>query len=229
MVSIGIVCVMLMAPLALTQDTKTPRPSFARFAQPVDIAAEAMRKEAEAEKAKREQAFARLKALKAGPREELQIVAGGILVRRFLDGQDDDDEPDEKAPARPRFVIAEESFDRWIFGSTGDAKSGRAYLEALLQSKINDVNKVRGLTPAQKKKLLLAGRGDIKRLFDRIEEERKEFALVRTDAAHCERFFRELNPLRVTMRQGPFEFGSIFAKTLQKMLDEGQLARRRPG
>ena len=32
--------------------------------------------------------------------------------------------------------------------------------------------------------------------------------------------------LRVTIRQGPFEFGSIFAKTLKKMLDEGQLARR---
>jgi hypothetical protein len=30
----------------------------------------------------------------------------------------------------------------------------------------------------------------------------------------------------VTIRQGPFEFGSIFAKTLKKMLDEGQLARR---
>jgi hypothetical protein len=30
----------------------------------------------------------------------------------------------------------------------------------------------------------------------------------------------------VTIRQGPFQFGSIFAKTLKKMLDEGQLARR---
>ena len=134
-----------------------------------------MRKEAEADQARREQAFARLEALKPAPREEVRIGPAGIPLFRVLDEQDQEDEQDENAPAERRFVVAEETFDRWLFGSTGDAESGRAYLEALLQRKLNDVNLVRELTPAQRKKLVLAGRGDIKRLFDRIEEERKEF------------------------------------------------------
>jgi hypothetical protein len=225
--SIGVACVALTftAPLALAQAKVLGR-SAARDSRPADSAREAIRKEAEADKALREQGFARLEALRPAPREDLRIGPAGIPLLRVLDEQDQEDEQDENAPAERRFVVAEETFDRWLFGSTGDAESGRAYLETLLQRKLNDVNLVRELTPVQRKKLVLAGRGDIKRLFDRIEEERKEFRLVRTDSDRCGRFLQELQPLRVTIRQGPFEFGSIFAKTLKKMLDDGQLARR---
>jgi hypothetical protein len=225
--SIGLACVALTATASLAlEQAKGPSQPAPRVSRPADIAREAIRREAEAEKARREQGFARLEALKPAPRQELLIGPAGISMLRVLDEQDQEDEPDEKAPTERRFVIAEESFDRWLFGSTGDAESGRAYLETLLQRKLNDVNLVRELTPTQRKKLLLAGRGDIKRLFDRIEEERKEFQLVRTNSDRCGQFLLELQPLRVTIHQGPFEFGSIFAKTLKKMLDEGQLARR---
>jgi len=225
--SIGLACVALTttAPLALAQARVPARPA-PRVSRPADIAKEAMRKEAEADQARREQGFARLEALKPAPREELRIGPAGIPLFRVLDEPDQEDNQDENAPAERRFVVAEETFERWLFGSTGDAESGRAYLEALLQRKLNDINLVRELTAVQRKKLILAGRGDIKRLFDRIEEERKEFHVVRTDPDRCGRFLQELQPLRVTIRQGPFEFGSIFAKTLKKMLDEGQLARR---
>jgi hypothetical protein len=226
--SVGLACVALIstAPLALAQAREAARPA-PRVSRPADIANEAMRKEAEADQARREQGFARLEALKPAPREEVRIGPAGILLFRVLDEQDQEDDQDENPPAERRFVVAEETFDRWLFGSTGDAESGRAYLETLLQRKLNDINLVRELTAAQRKKLILAGRGDIKRLFDRIEEERKEFRLVRTDSDRCGRFLQELQPLRVTIRQGPFELESIFAKTLKKMLDEGQLARRR--
>ena len=225
--SIAVACVVLTstAPLALAQARVPARPAPC-VSRPAEIAKEAMRKEAEADKTRREQDFARIEALKPAPRQEVVIGPAGISMLRVLDEQDQEDEPDENAPAERRFVVAEETFDRWLFGSTGDAESGHAYFEILLQRRLNDVNLVRELTPLQRKKLVLAGRGDIKRLFDRIEEERKEFHLVRTDFDRCGRFLRELQPLRVTIRQGPFEFGSIFAKTLKKMLDEGQLARR---
>jgi hypothetical protein len=225
--SVGLACVALTstAPLALAQARVLARPA-PRVSRPADIAKEAMRKEAEADQARREQGFARLEALKPAPREEMRIGPAGIPLFRVLDEQDQEDDPDGNAPAERRFVVAEETFDRWLFGSTGDAESGRGYLEILLRRKVEDVNQARELTPIQRKKLVLAGRGDIKRLFDRIEEERKEFHRIRTDPDRCGEFLRELQPLRVTIRQGPFEFGSIFAKTLKKMLDEGQLARR---
>ena len=115
---------------------------------------------------------------------------------------------------------------RWSYGSTGDADSGRTYLEKFLNGKIRAVEQVRRLTPAQKQRLLLAGRGDIKRLFDRIEEERKEFELSGTTSITATSSSTSFGRSSSHLRQGPFEFDSIFAKTLKKMLDEGELARR---
>jgi hypothetical protein len=225
--SIALACLALASTVSLASAQVTvparPAPDVSR---PADSAREAMRREAEAERVRREQAFERLHDLKPAIQPEVRIGPAGIPLFRVVDEQDQEADPDENAPAEPRFVVAEETFDRWLLGSTGDTDSARAYLESLLQRKVDDINQVRKLSPAQRKKLILAGRGDIKRLFDRIEDERKEFHRLRTDADQCGEFLRELQPLRVTIRQGPFDFGSIFAKTLKKMLDEGQLARR---
>jgi hypothetical protein len=197
-----------------------------------DPAAEAMRREAEAATRQRLEAFARIRALPA-PAAPVQparpvFVGRGILVEDLLEEPAEEDGAEEDKPKPPRPVISRRTFDRVVFGSTGDADSGRAYLERILSGKIRTVEQVCRLTPAQAKRLLLAGRGDLKRLFDRIEEERKEFERLRGDVDRCVDFLRELRPLQIALRQGPFEFGSIYAKTLRKMLDEGELARRVP-
>ena len=53
------------------------------------------------------------------------------------------------------------------------------------------------LTPVQKNKLPLAGRRDIKRLLDRIEDERKTFEHLRTDLTRCQGFLMQLQPLGI--------------------------------
>jgi hypothetical protein len=186
-----------------------------------------MRQEVELYRAEREQVFEKIKNLRPAPQQALGVVAGGIVIREFQVEPADDEKDGEKQQA-PRVIVAAESFDRWLFGSTGDVESGHSYMESILKRKIVELDQMRRLTVAEKKKLLLAGRGDIKRLFDRIEEERKEFELVRMDTDQCERFLLDLSPLRVTIHQGPFDFQSIFAKTCRKMLDERELNKRRP-
>ena len=104
----------------------------------------------------------------------------------------------------------------------------RAYMEALLTKKIDDIDRMSRLTPVQKKKLQLAGRGDIKRLLDRIEDERKTFEYLRTDLPRIEEFLMRLQPLRLTIRRGPFGSESLFAKTFKKMRDGENLVRRVP-
>jgi hypothetical protein len=207
-----------------------------------DPATGAMRREAEAGRKQKRDAFDRIKALPAPPREQLQPVARaipfqrgrivvmprGIVVRRLLDLPPQGDSDEDNGPKVPPSIVSEETFDQVVFGSTGDVASGRVYLEKILEGKIGVVAQVRRLSPAQKKRLSLAGRGDIKRLFDQIEEERKEFQGVRDDLDRCVKFRGGLRPLQLALRQGPFEFDSIFAKTLKKMLDEGELARRGP-
>ncbi|MGE5191319.1 MAG: hypothetical protein ACM3U2_02385, partial [Deltaproteobacteria bacterium] len=86
-----------------------------------------------------------------------------------------------------------------------------------------------GLTAAQKQKLQLAGRGDIKRMFDRIEDSRRRLqAQVVQDIEGvqrlCVQMSQESSALRAGIRKGPFGEGSLFAKTLKSALTAEQIA-----
>src|SRR5262249_30525196 len=71
-------------------------------------------------------------------------------------------------PAR-HVPMSEAALDRMLFGTAG-AEQFRRRLEFSLTSRANDVNQICVLTAMQEKKLLLAGRGDIKRFFDRVHD-----------------------------------------------------------
>jgi hypothetical protein len=143
------------------------------------------------------------------------------------EGEDEGDGPDEIEVRgrvfRPRrldqFVVARESYDQWIFGRSTKAQHNIKLME-LLRSNIARASLQFQLTPVQEEKLRLAGRGDIKRFFDQVEEKRQEFERSRTDFRRCQAFARELGPLRLASKNGPLGEGSLFAKTLKKMLAE---------
>ena len=82
-----------------------------------------------------------------------------------------------------------------------------------------------GLSEIQKKKLVLAGRGDIKRFFDKVEEKRKKFDKVKTDQNKVGEIYQELMPLQVTLNSGLFTEDSFYAKTLKKVLSQEEEAR----
>ena len=210
--------------LPLLSPTSTVRASDGK----VDPAIEAIRRETEARRRQQEQAFARLRALPAPPMQQARALNRDLIAWRLREDPEESDDADENRPKRERVVVLEETFDQVVYGSTGDADSGRAYLEKILERKIAELAQVRRPTDAQKKRLLLAGRGDVKRLFDRVEEERKQFQRFRDDLDRCAEFLAGLRPLQLDLRRGPFEFDSIYAKTLKKMLDDGELARRVP-
>jgi hypothetical protein len=155
------------------------------------------------------------------PVETLELEVGAILVRRPLAPLEADAAVD--SAARPRAIVSGETFDRFLFGSTASSGAGRASLHALLARRIDELDCARRLTPAQRRKLTLAGRGDIAHLFDRIESQRRTFETIRKsgDLDACERFFAGLLPLRRTLPRGPFGPDSLLAKTLRKMQVEG--------
>lgn len=222
-------------------------PNSARPQPAVNRAAEAVRREAEAGIKQRENDFAKLKALRLEPPgnfpaigrgiavdragvafpDNLAVLKGGVflhlvLVRAHGDANDEDARPE------PRIFVAPETFDLHLFGSTGDAQSARAYLRKLLTGKIDVIDGTSRLAPAQRKKLLLAGRGDIERLLEKVEDERKTFEQLNTDLNRCQKFLMELEPLRRMIRRGPFGPDSLLSKTLNKMRDEKNLVTREP-
>jgi hypothetical protein len=78
-------------------------------------------------------------------------------------------------------------------------------------------NLARKLTDSQRAKLRLAGRGDIKRFFDAVEDKRREFERDRHSLRTGLEALRRLEPLSQVFNEGPFGDGSLFAKTLNGM------------
>jgi hypothetical protein len=147
---------------------------------------------------------------------------------RDADDDDSDEEDREEAdtPQAPDQMISDSVFAHWVFGME-DARDARRRLKEVLGTRVDEVETTFRVTPAQRRKLELAGRGDIERFFDHVAEKRKELDLLQVDEHKTRRFvITELIPLRSRIRQGPFGEGSLFAKTLNKMLNDRQLARK---
>jgi hypothetical protein len=99
-------------------------------------------------------------------------------------------------------------------------------LEQVLQRQVEAVAVVCGLTSGQEHKLELAGRGDIKRICDRIEELRMEFQLYDDHVGRKvpEALRQQATELRGVLDSGLFNDNSLFVKTLRYDLDGGQWA-----
>ncbi|MFN0056057.1 MAG: hypothetical protein ACKV0T_28255 [Planctomycetales bacterium] len=148
------------------------------------------------------------------------LLASAAIVRA------DDDVVEEETPLdAPQFMMADENFDQWIYGGNRNAAAGRKRLDSQLQLRIDEVDRVCGVTPEQKKKLELAGRADIRRFHEQVDEKRKKFQLVKGDQNKIGEFFQEIQPLQLIVRNGPFGQGSFFDKALRKSLTAEQGAK----
>jgi hypothetical protein len=144
----------------------------------------------------------------------------------------DDDEDDAPAPAvglqQPLYLVNDALFNRMVYGNLRP-EALRDRLEAFLNVKITDAARRCNLSEDQKEKLRLAGRGDIRRVFDRIED-RKDVIGKQVDQEEYIRLMNQLRPLQglsgtALFGNGLFGNGSYFAKALKGLLDEGQAAR----
>ena len=142
--------------------------------------------------------------------------------------QDEEDEPAEQQllqVQRGNFEIQESQFDSWIFQNVQTAAAARKRLEQMLTLQMDDVDRACQLTEAQKKKLQLAGRGDVVRFFDEIEVVRKKFLLVRKDQQKFNEIWQDISPLQVKFQAGLFGDESFYQKTLRNMLKGEQLSK----
>ena len=139
----------------------------------------------------------------------------------------DDDEMEDERPAQvvQNFAIADENFDMWLFGGGRNSQAARARLESILSLEIDRLDKYCAMSEAQKKKLTLAGRGDIKRFFDKVAEKKRKFDLLKNDQNRIGEIFQEIQPLQQTFNAGIFSDGSFFTKTVKNTLNEEQTER----
>jgi hypothetical protein len=145
--------------------------------------------------------------------------------------QDDEDEDEAPAPVAVKrangLVMNDVQFDQWVFGNMGmaNASVARNKLESLLTLNVDDVDRTCDLTPVQRKKLLLAGRGDMKRFFDRVEEVRKKYSKDRNVQNQFAQVWQEIQPLRNVFNSGFFGEESIYTKAIKATLTPEQVER----
>jgi hypothetical protein len=133
--------------------------------------------------------------------------------------------PVERAPDDVRLAR-----DRY-FGAINllDAFASPNQLDTLLKQKLALVDKVCQLTDAQKHKVELAGRGDNKRLTDRIQRINAQFELVKNDAAKIDELRTKAQLLEsgITSPGGSSD-GSLVTKVLEQLLTAEQAVKYEP-
>jgi hypothetical protein len=123
-------------------------------------------------------------------------------------------------------AIAQQAFERSqaVGRIDGDEKARRQRLESILRRRVNSVAKSYRLSETHKKKLLLAGQGDIKHYLDSFQDKLVKLADVSDDPDEIREASMEFEQLRTIYASGMFKKGSFFAKTLDKILSDTQTA-----
>lgn len=140
--------------------------------------------------------------------------------------QNEDDEPMELPQVQiQNWEVQENQFDSWIFQNLQTVVAARAKLNQMLTLKIDDVDRACQLTETQRKKLFLAGRGDVLAFLDQVEVVRKKFLLVRKDQQKFNEIWQDISPLQMRFQAGLYGDDSLYQKTLRNMLKGEQLSK----
>jgi hypothetical protein len=127
----------------------------------------------------------------------------------------------ERAPAG--LQPGADPLDLLILGQ--GSESVRDRLESRLIRVIDQVDQMYDLTPEQEKKLEVAGRGDIKRFFDRFSALKKQLDQSEGDRIEIRLEAGDIESLRREYQRNYFDDDSLFSKTLKRMLTPEQRAR----
>jgi hypothetical protein len=141
----------------------------------------------------------------------------------------DGEDPGEVQPVR-RARIAADWLEQVLFGQAESALV-RSDLETSLAREVERLDEICALSAVQKQKLLLAGRGDIKRQFERIDEMKQKARSVSVDEANVQKLvdlqntlLQEATAWRTGLKAGQFGDNTLFAKALRKVLTPEQIA-----
>src|SRR6478672_7877710 len=106
----------------------------------------------------------------------------------------------------------------------GWVSEARRQLEWQLTVQIEDIDRACSLTNPQRKKLELAGRGDIKRFFDRYEQVIRKSQVERNEQG-LRKISQDITPLEITLQVGLFYEDSLLLKSLRNTLTDEQFAQ----
>ena len=114
--------------------------------------------------------------------------------------------------------------DRLIFEVIDSPENPLSALEAQVDLEMKRISQSIDLRDNQIEQLRLAGRGDIKRFYDRVQQARRRFQATNERSIPGEAIdpHEIAVPLQASLRKGLFGQGSLFQKVVANSLDEQQ-------
>jgi hypothetical protein len=156
----------------------------------------------------------------------LAVAALFVVVPAAAARTDDDDDKNEvKAPARVQPGVREAEFESRVFQNYNHGlPSGRKRLEIALAICIDDINRTCKLSETQKKKIELAGRGDINQFYVLYDKVRSKYLEARDDNQKMNALWNEISPLQLMVQRGIFDEDSLLFRSLHSALTHEQWA-----
>lgn len=126
------------------------------------------------------------------------------------------------AAKEPEFDIKQ--FDSLIFQAIDSPENPLSVLEAQVDREMTRISQSIDLRDDQIEQLRLAGRGDIKRFYDRVEQARQRLreSNERSKQGETVDSHEIAMPLQASLRKGLFGRGSLFQKVVANSLDDQQ-------
>jgi hypothetical protein len=113
----------------------------------------------------------------------------------------------------------------FVFGKARTEAGAHHLLSSRLQARLREVERDYGLTPAQREKLHLAGQGDIKHFFDRLDNLKRKFLAMDDDQIQSSRLLmQEAGNLQKEIEEGILGADSLFSKTMTRTVTSDQVA-----
>jgi hypothetical protein len=121
--------------------------------------------------------------------------------------------------------FTDEQFEQWVFQQYGNAATARTKLKESLELYTEDVDQTCVLSDSQKRKLRLAGQGDIERFFRKFADVKAKFQSVRNDQQKVNEIFQDISPLQAQMTSGLFDRDSLLQKSLVNTINREQFLK----
>ena len=121
------------------------------------------------------------------------------------------------SPAQDQFDLNEQQFNQWLYGN-----SKPLHVASELSAEIEGVDRVCSLSPEQKEKLKLAGRGDEVRFSERVDELRARLVGKSYEQNEINEIYQQIQPLAQEYRAGVLGKSSLFYKVLNGTLEPPQ-------
>ncbi|MCA9053266.1 MAG: hypothetical protein KDA75_05480 [Planctomycetaceae bacterium] len=140
----------------------------------------------------------------------LVLAVGGALLGRT-------------ACAQQVFQVDDQQLISWVFNNQQSIPDARSHLETRLAGHLEFVAVIGDLQPEQRRRLELAGQGDIARYIADAETLLSKLPRGNLDQDQWQDLWRRLSPIRERYARGLNGRGSLFDKALRTTLDPHQL------